>query len=256
MLVCGEATGAEMVDTVLGVLAHETSESLVEPYLKIAADTAELWTSESDRAATYEKVAATCRTLAEKDVTRQVALRQLVRVVPTLDEVAHLQEVAGKDVDLHWRILTRKAELGGETAGETEVLLERDTDPEAWIRALGVSAAAPDAGAKAEAWRRLAVDREVPVDSSSIVSVPFWRPGQEELLAPYADAYLELLPGLHRGGMTNAIAFTPRLFPLFGIDESFLARVAQVAAQAAPVVRQRAAEKADEVARMLRARSV
>ena len=34
---------------------------------------------------------------------------------------------------------------------------------------------------------------------------PFWRPGQDELLAPYADRYLELLPGLHRGGMIPAM---------------------------------------------------
>ena len=91
-------------------------------------------------------------------------------------------------------MLVRKAELGGETADEAEVLLERDPDPDAWVRALGVSAARPDADAKDEAWRQLAVDRTVPMGSSHVVGIPFWRPGQDELLAPYAERYLELLP--------------------------------------------------------------
>ena len=184
-----------------------------------------------------------------------MALRALARVAPDLDAVAGLQEEAGKDVDLQWRILVRKAELGGETDGESEVLLERDPDPEAWIRALGVTAARPDADAKAEAWRQLAVDRTVPVGSSHVVGIPFWRPGQDELLAPYADRYLELLPGLHRGGMIHGMAFTHRLFPLFGIDESFFARADAAAEAAAPVVRKTLAERSDEVRRMLRSRA-
>jgi aminopeptidase N len=254
MLVTGDATAAEALRCLTGVLGRETSGSVVEPYLKMAGDVAELWAPDGERAALAAQVADTCRAMAQDPARRQVALRALARVAPDLDAVADLQEQAGKDVDLQWRILVRKAELGGETDGESEVLLERDPDPEAWIRALGVTAARPDAEAKAEAWRRLAVDRAVPVGSSHVVGVPFWRPGQDALLAPYAERYLELLPGLHRGGMIHGMAFTHRLFPLFGIDASFFPRAAAAGADAAPVVRKTLAERSDEVRRMLRSR--
>jgi aminopeptidase N len=254
MLVSGDATATEALRCLTGVLARETSSSVIEPCLKLAGDVPDLWASNAERADLQAQVADACRSMAADPALRQVALRTLARVVPDLDAVARLQEEAGRDVDLQWRVLVRKAELGGETAGEAEVLRERDPDPEAWIRALGVSAARPDAEAKAEAWRQLAVDRTVPVGSSHIVGMPFWRPGQDELLAPYADRFLELLPGLHRGGMIHGMAFTHRLFPLFGIDESFFARAESAAEGAAPVVRKTLAERADEVRRMLHSR--
>ena len=50
------------------------------------------------------------------------------------------------------------------------------------------------------------------------------------------------------------MAFTNRLFPLFGIDESFFARAEAAAEGAAPVVRTMLAERSDEVRRMLRSR--
>jgi aminopeptidase N len=255
MLVTGDATASEALRCVTGALAHETSGSVVEPYLKMIGDLVEEWAPTAARADLDREVAEACRAMAEDPAHRQVGLRALARVVPDLEAVALLQEEAGRDIDLQWRILVRKAELGGETDGESEVLLERDPDPEAWLRALGVTAARPDAQAKAEAWRQLAVERTVPVGSAHIVARPFWRPDQEELLAPYADRYLELLPGLHRGGMINGMAFTYWLFPLFAIDESYFARADRVAEGAAPVVRNALAERSDEVRRMLRSRA-
>ncbi|RYP88346.1 aminopeptidase N [Nocardioides guangzhouensis] len=255
MLASGEATPAEMVGCLTGVLAAETSGSVVEPYLKLAGDVAESWSGDAERPALLGQVDAVCRELEGRPGRRVVALRTRARTAADLDEVARLQEEAGHDIDLHWRIMTRKAELGGETDGEVEVLLEKDPDPEAWVRALGVTAARPDADAKAEAWRRVAVERSVPIGSTSSVMVPFWRPGQDDVLAPYADRFLALLPELHRGGMIPAMAFTRRLFPLYGIDAAFLDRAADAAADGVqPVVAKTLAERSDEVRRMLRAR--
>ena len=50
------------------------------------------------------------------------------------------------------------------------------------------------------------------------------------------------------------MAFTNRLFPLFGIDGSFFARADRAAEGAAPVVRKMLAQRADEVRRMLLSR--
>ncbi|MEU8608649.1 ERAP1-like C-terminal domain-containing protein, partial [Actinoplanes sp. NPDC048791] len=165
------------------------------------------------------------------------------------------QEQAGDDVDLRWHALVRKAELGAPTAGEVDDLLKRDPDPDAQRRALAVRAAAPDPAEKAAVWQTLAVDRSVPVGSFGPVAAAFWVPGQDELLAPYAEKYLELLPGLDRGGMILAMAYTGRLFPRFGVDETFLDRAEEAATRVAPVVGKTLRERSDLVRRMLRSRA-
>jgi aminopeptidase N len=254
MLITGELTAREAAECVLAVLRVETSDAVIEPYLTMACDIAELWSPEAERVALTAAVAEVCRDLAGQRARRQVALRAFARVAGDLDEVAWLQREAGDDVDLLWRALTRKAELGADPADEVEGLLTRDPDPDAEPRALAVRTARPDAAAKAAAWQALA-DRTVPISSFGKVSTAFWRPGQDALLAPYAGRYLELLPELDRGGMIVAMVFTGRLFPLFGADEAFLARAEAAAGTGAPVVRKKLLEKADLVRRMLRSRA-
>ena len=94
---------------------------------------------------------------------------------------------------------------------------------------LAVRAAHPDAEEKAAVWQTLVVDRKVPIGPFNQVSSAFWRPGQGEVLAPYADKYLDLLPTLDQGGMILAMVYTNRLFPVFGIDESYIARAEKAA---------------------------
>jgi aminopeptidase N len=199
-------------------------------------------------------VAAASAALATDPDRRQVALRTLARTAGDVDALAALTADAGDDVDLRWRVLVRKSELGGDTAAEARRLLAEDQDPDAGLRALAVRAAAPDPGEKAEIWRML-TGRAVPIGAFGRVADAFWRPGQEEVLSPYAERFVELLPALHRGGMILAMSYSRRLFPLFGIDEKFLDQAESAAAQAAPVVRKTVLERADEVRRMLRSRS-
>ena len=199
-------------------------------------------------------MAATCAELAEDPGRRLVALRGLARAAAHLEEADRLRDVAGDDVDLHWRALQRRAELGGDTAGAVRELLARDPDPDARFRALAVRAAAPDPDDKAAVWRTLTVDRAVPIGSITGVTAAFWRPGQDALLAGYADAYLKLLPQLAGAGMIPAMAYTQRLFPVFGTDDGFPARAEEAAADAVPVVRKSVRERTDELRRMLRAR--
>jgi aminopeptidase N len=101
------------------------------------------------------------------------------------------------------------------------------------------------------------VERTVPVQSARTVTSALWRPGQEEVLAPYADRYLEALPSLHEGGMIPGLALTHTLFPVYAIDEAWVDRAREVArAQAAPVVVGSLTERSEEVLRMLRARTL
>ena len=254
MLLNGETSAAAAVRFVTAVLAVETSASAIEPYLTLACDIAELWAPGAERSALTAAVAATCRELAHDANRRQVALRALARTAADLDDVAWLQSEAGDDVDLQWRALVRKAELRAETAAESKRLLDRDPDPDAWVRALTVRAAIPDAAEKDAAWQALVVDRTVPIGSVNPVATAFWRPDQDDVLAPYAERYLNLVPTLDRGGMNPALVFTSRLFPLFAVDHAFIEQAQASATQAAPVVRKTLMARADLVGRMLRSR--
>ncbi|MFJ5641017.1 aminopeptidase N [Streptomyces sp. NPDC093223] len=254
MLTAGEATAAEAGHCLTAVLAAETSDAVIEPLLTLVTTIAELWAPDADRPALTEAVAAACLRLADDPGRRQVALRGLARTA-TAEGLARLREQAGDDVDLRWRALVREAELGGDITAESAALLERDPDPDAWVRALTVRAALPDPAAKAEVWQQLAVDRTVPVQSVGAVAAAFWRPGQDDLLAPYAEHYLAEMPQLDQGGMIPAMVYTSQLFPLYGIDSAFVEKAQQAGQETVPVVRKTLLERADTVLRMLRARA-
>ncbi|WP_148574910.1 aminopeptidase N [Nocardioides caldifontis] len=253
MLVDAEASPAEAVECLTGVLAVETSDAVVEPYIRRVCDVVELWAPGRERADLARAVAATCRTMAGTPGRAQVALRGLARVGDQ-DDVTWLSGQAGDDVDLAWRALQRSAELGGDVDNAVERLEQRDPDPDAWVRALAVRVARPDAAAKELFWQTAVVERRVPIGAFGQVAGAFWRPGQDELLAPYAERYLELLPGLDAGGMIPAMVHTRRLFPLHGVDTGYLDRAVAAAAGAAPVVRKTLIQQADEVRRMLASR--
>ncbi|HZU58173.1 MAG TPA: ERAP1-like C-terminal domain-containing protein, partial [Actinocrinis sp.] len=254
LLVKGEATAADTVRCVTSVLAVETGDSVIEPYLDLAVASSERWAPEKQRAELAAMVAATARRLADDPDRRQVALRAFAKTAASLDDVEWLRQQAGDEVDLLWRALTRKSELGGEVADEVAGLLERDPNPEAWIRALTVRAAAPSAEAKEGVWLKVTDERAVPVGAVSAVMSAFWRPGQDELLAPYAARYLDVLPALERGGMIPAMVFTNQLFPLHGIGRDYPDAALAAAEPTAPVVRKTLTERADLVRRMLRSR--
>ncbi|TCN41624.1 hypothetical protein EV644_1046 [Kribbella orskensis] len=61
-------------------------------------------------------------------------------------------------------------------------------------------------------WQTLVTERTVPLASVHSVAALFWTAGQDELLRPYAEAYLDLVPTIHRGGATPATTFTRSLF--------------------------------------------
>jgi aminopeptidase N len=189
-------------------------------------------------------------------VSRQAALRTLARTATGEEDLARLREQAGDDIDLQWYVLQRRAELGEVDAAAVQALQERDPDPDAWVRALCVRASSPSAEAKEEAWTAL-VERTAPIQTARTVSTAFWRPGQDEVLAPYAERFVEALPTLHEGGMIPGLALTASLFPVFAIDEAWVQHAREVAAsQAAPVVVGALTERSEEVLRMVRTRAL
>ena len=256
MLVWGELAAADFVRCVAAVLPDEQVDSLVEPFLGLAVDAAGNWSPDSLRDSLLAQVADVCIALAANPVRRQVAVRALARTVVTADQIAALRDLVGEDVDLRWRMLTRLAEVGTVDPGDVEQLVNTDPDPDSWLQALTVDSARPDPACKEATWAAIVEDHRVPMGALARLGIAFWRRSQHEILAPYADRYLELLPTLHLRGMIPALTVSNVLYPRAGVDASFAER-AVAAAQAddvSPAVRRVVIEQTDQLNRMLRAR--
>ena len=91
---------------------------------------------------------------------------------------------------------------GGLADSDVDGMLADDPNPDAWMRALQVRTARPTAEAKAEAWQAVLEDRKIPPGVIGRVGRSFWRPGQEDLLAPYAEKFLAALPRIGDAGMS------------------------------------------------------
>jgi aminopeptidase N len=95
------------------------------------------------------------------------------------------------DTDLRWVLLVGLAKAGA--AGEAEIAaeLERDRTISGQENAAAARASRPDAEAKAAAWLDLAGNPDVPNETHRSIAQTFMRHGQEELLAPYVEKYLQ-----------------------------------------------------------------
>jgi aminopeptidase N len=167
-----------------------------------------------------------------------------------------VRELAGDDVDLQWRQLIRLAELGEYDADDIAALDRRDPNPDAWARALAVSAARPDADAKEDVWTRIVEKHDVPMESLGEVSQAFWRPTQAELVRPFAQRFLDAIPTMHSEGMLAAMATAGTMFPRFGVRADYVDEVIATAQGdgVSPLVTARVLEMADRLRRQLVAR--
>jgi aminopeptidase N len=252
----GELSASDMLDCVLGVVAVEKNPALIEPFIAQARDTAELWTPAHQVDAARSRVADLALALSREEELRRPALQVLAACATTDEHDRALVGAAADDVDLAWRVAVRRSERGDLPDGTVEELLGRDPDPDRSARAVAVGAARADEGAKAASWEELFVRRTVQAGQPTFaVARAFWRPGQADLLAPWADRYLEEMRGV-RGGLLSMLSLVRGMFPLVA-DEGFVERARGLAAEPGvdPTVRNQLLTGADTLQRMLRARS-
>ena len=87
------------------------------------------------------------------------------------------------------------------------------------------------AAAKAEAWAA-ATERDTPNETHFQICSQFWQLDQDEVLAPYADLYLDVVDAIGSGRGTGATASTTirqhvlgLLFPRPLADRAFIAKL-------------------------------
>jgi aminopeptidase N len=256
MLLKGELSSDELLTCVLGVLATERSAGVVEPFLAMALRAAEQWTRPAGVPAQLARLAVRAAELAEDPEHRVPALRTLAA---SATEPAHfeiLEAAAADDLDLAWRVLARRSALGEYDAAAVDALLERDPDPDASVRALGVLAARPDDAAKAEVWSAVFEKRSVPAGPPlGGLAQCFWRPAQQEVLMPWTQRYLDEVSNLGDGGMMAISSLMRVMFPTTG-DQAFVDRATAIAgAQGVnPSLRATLLTGTDTLTRMIRAR--
>ena len=165
------------------------------------------------------------------------------------------------DTDVRWLIVATLARRG--VFGEEEIAteLERDNTNTGAERAAGARAGLPTVEAKAEAWRLATADPDIPNETHRSIAMGFIRYGQEDVLAPYVDAYAKLAEAISKredGWDTRgyaAIGAALRwLFPETLATADVVERFRRYLAEGEPTdqVRRLLSERLDEAERNLR----
>ncbi|KRF32461.1 aminopeptidase N [Nocardioides sp. Soil805] len=260
LLLLGELAPRVAAGAMTRGLAAETSPALVEAFLAMGMQFADRWAPRDEAPGLLADFADAAMALADSDLHRQPALRALAGSASTDEHWKVLDEAAAAsaDNDLAWRIAVRRAELGDYDADAVQRLLDSDPDPDAPTRRLNVLAARPDVESKQQVWDAFFVDYSVPASRETLVlGATFWRPGQAELLAPFAMRYLEELRTL-KGGLLNQGLVIRAMYPLGVGDEEFLAaaRIAAADESLSAYARNQLASNTFVQARILQARQL
>ncbi len=257
MLAKGELSTGDFLDCVLVVLATEQSPGVVEPFFALALKAAEQWSPAVLVPRRLARLAAVAAARADEPDHRTAALHTLAWAASQPEHFELLDDAATDDVDLAWRVMVRRASLGRYDEAAVAELLARDPDPDAHLRAWGVTAARPVEEAKAESWDRLWRDRVVPAGHPlADFARCFWRPVQHELLVPWAHRYLEEVTDISGGGLLNLGSMVRHMRPTT-CDDAWLDRAQDLADSddLLPVVRNELLLAMDMLSRVLRARS-
>ena len=257
MLADGELAADDLFACVLDLLRLEKSPAVIEPFLGTALEIAQRWTAPERVAGHLSALAEVSATLADDPDLVIPALRTLAASASSEEHLTRLDAAAESDVDLAWRVATRRAALGRYDEAVVEALLERDPDPDAGVRALAVRTARPEADAKDEAWIELFEKRNIPGGPMLGAMVrAFWQPQQDDVLLPYADRFLDEIPALAGGGMLTVFGLMFGMFPQVA-DGAFVSRAQGMAEDPScdPTVRAALLIGTDTLSRMERSRS-
>ncbi len=159
------------------------------------------------------------------------------------------------DTDLRWHLVTALARLGA--LGDDEIAAEQECDDTAAgrLHALTARAARPDAAAKSRAWQAAVHDTSLSAYETEALAAGIWVSGQDELLRPYVQRYVDDLPGVWRARTPQvATDLARRLFPSTLVTDAVLETIEPLLGeQHPPGLRRYVSEGRDELARARRA---
>jgi aminopeptidase N len=200
-----EMRASDFVALVLQGIGTETDLTAVGALLGYASSAASVYTAPANRAAVKAAWETGLRSLvgaAEPGSDHQLALVRSYASAARSDEGAAYVRglydgsvlLEGLDVsqDLRWTLLNSLAAGGRADEAAIDTELERDATISGKEAAAGARAAIPTAEAKEAAWQLGVIADDTPNETARRICLNFQQSGQDEVLAPYVDRYLEV----------------------------------------------------------------
>ena len=161
------------------------------------------------------------------------------------------------DTELRWLVVRRAAAIGALDAEEIDRELASDPTASGQLQATTARSSIPSAGAKQDAWELL-VGGTASNAQVRAIGPGFWQHGQDDLLSPYVDRYLEVLAAVWESSSPQlAASITKQGFPASLVVPDVADRIAAVLdrAELAAGCRRVLLEHHDDLCRALRAQS-
>ncbi len=221
-----ELAARRYVDIVLNNIDGEDDIGVVQDLVGRMFSAIETYGDPANVDAATAKVAARMRELMDaaapgSDVQLVYARGRISAAVPDdVDAIRGLLDGSASapglevDTDLRWHIVESLAAAGAGDDALISAELERDPTDQGERNAASARASMPNADTKAEAWERVLGDTELSLAMLRALAAGFNRPTQRELLAPYADRYLDEVLGFwERRELDLGLAFTGGFYP-------------------------------------------
>jgi aminopeptidase N len=267
----GEMRASDFVTLVLAGVGTETDMTAVASLLRQANTSIHLYAAPANRPALTERWEAGLRSLlhvASSGSDHQLALVRAYAAAATsqqaLDLIEGLLEGTATlhglvvDADLRWTLVSTLARAGRYGDADIDAELARDKTISGQENAAAARALRPDAQAKAQAWHDAVVRDDVPNETQRSVAASFQVHGQDDLLLPYVDTYLEAARRVwEEKGVQRATNILIYLFPRALARPDVLAKVDAWLAQESihPAARRLVGEGRADIVRALAAQA-
>jgi aminopeptidase N len=222
-----EMATTDFVSLVLRGVGTETDLTAVGALLRYAKSAVDTYSNPATRDAlklTWEQGVRKLLENAEPASDHQLAFTRALagaaRSNEALDLIQGLYDgsvvLGGLNVepDVRWSLLTCLAAAGRADESWIEAELERDNTISGMERAAGALAVIPTAEAKELAWNDAVVRDDVPNETQRQICSHFQVPGQDDLLRPYIEKYLDVATEIwETKGVQRSRVILENMFP-------------------------------------------
>jgi len=199
-----EMRATDFVSLVLRGVARETDLTAASGVLRQAQAAVHLYSDPARRPQLAEHWEQGVRRLLDGSVAgsdHQLALlraySRAARSPAALDFLAGLLDGSrgmdglAVDTDLRWTLVSALARMGRFGEDDIDAELAKDDTISGREQAAAARALRPDPTAKERAWRDAILRDDVPNETQRSIATAFQEPGQDDVLEPYVDKYLD-----------------------------------------------------------------